>query len=264
MNNNPYFKFMKRDFTYTFVLFGSIIMVNLFGTVIADIIETFNGTSAEPIRIFSQAAEMSIILCAVFATIEILKGFNGAISIRGDRVGFLKAFAKWGIILAISASIFSLTLELTSKFIAEMVTGRDVYLISDITWVSIEEVELMPTDISLGWFLSSIVTRFITNMMMVSVGYMIGAIVYRLKVKYNVMLFIVLPLVFVGYIVNYAIRDEDGLLYIVMNILTAVLYVVEKPMMLISAQSIGFVIFTFIGTKLLINAPIKDYAHDLI
>ncbi|MGL5327725.1 MAG: hypothetical protein ACRDD7_00560 [Peptostreptococcaceae bacterium] len=246
MNNNPYFKFIKKDFMIVFLLFATIISVNLFGTVIADIIETFKGVSSEPIRIFSQAAQMSTILCAVYGSVEILKSFNGAMSIRGDRVGFLKAFAKWGIILAISVSVFSLTLELGSKFIAEVVTGREVYLISDITWVSLDEVELNPTEVSGAWFFSSILTRIISNIMMISVGYMIGAIIYRLKVKYNVILFVILPLVFGGYIVNYAIRDEEGLMYIVMNVLTFILYIIEKPIILICIQTIIFGVCTLL------------------
>ena len=49
-----------------------------------------------------------------------------------------------------------------------------------------------------------------------------------------------------------------------MNFISATLYVIQNPVILIGLQIIGIIVFALIGTKFLIKAPIKDYAHDLI
>lgn len=146
----------------------------------------------------------------------------------------------------------------------ELITKRKVYVISGISWISIDNLEFKVADVSLMWFIKSIITRTLTNTLMISLGYMLGAISYRLKVRTNVILFIGVPILFAGYISAQAFKNQDVVLDWVMKFIGATLYVIQNPVILISLQIIGIIVFALIGTKFLIKAPIKDYAHDLI
>lgn len=262
--NNPYLSFLKRNVKIILGVFILIGAVNIGATSISNIIMSSNETSTEPIRIMIQATQMSMFICFLFGIVSIIKMFNGAMSIRGDRVGFLKALAVWSIIIALFLSISSILFEIGSKVLIEYATNREVYIISDVLWINLEDVEIKVTDLSLIWFVKTIILRTLTNILMISVGYMVGAIEYRLKIKYNILLFIVIPVIFVGYLINQIIRSEEIILNIIMNIMTMMLYIIEKPMIYAIIQVVLIGICTFIGTKLLIKAPIKDYAHDLI
>lgn len=262
--NNPYYKFLKRDVKIALIAFISIVTVNVGMSVISNIISALDGSSIEPIRFFSQASMLAYIMCMAYGINCTVKTFGGVISIRGDRLGFLKAIALWSITIAIFASLFSVFFEIGCKVLMELITKRKVYVISGISWISIDNLEFKVADVSLMWFIKSIITRTLTNTLMISLGYMLGSISYRLKVRTNVILFIGVPILFAGYISAQAFKNQDVVLDWVMKFIGATLYVIQNPVILISLQIIGIIVFALIGTKFLIKAPIKDYAHDLI
>lgn len=262
--NNPYYKFLKRDVKLILILLISIVTVNVGMSVISNIISALDRSSIDPIRFFSQASMLACIMCMVYGINCTVKTFSGVISIRGDRLGFLKAIALWSIVIAIFASLFSVFFEIGCKELMELITKREVYVISDMPWISINNLEFKVDDMSLIWFIKSIITRTLTNALMISLGYMLGAISYRLKVRTNVILFIGLPILFAGYISAQAFKNQDMVLDWMMNFISNMLYIIQNQGILIGLQVMGIIVFAFIGTKLLIKAPIKEYAHDLI
>lgn len=77
------------------------------------------------------------------------------------------------------------------------------------SWISIDNLEFKVADVSLMWFIKSIITRTLTNTLMIFLGYMLGAISYRLKVRTNVILFIEVPILFAGYISAKGFKNQD-------------------------------------------------------
>ena len=262
--NNPYFKFLKRDVRLYLIIFISVVTVNVGMSAISNIISNFDGTSVEPIRFFSQSSMVGCIICIVYGITCIVKTFGGVIGIRADRLGFLKAFGLWSIAIAVFVALFSILFDIGCKELIELITKREVYLISDINWISISDLEFKVTDVYFMWFIKSIITITLTNILMISLGYMLGAISYRLKVRTNVILFIGVPILFAGYISAQAFKNQDVVLGWVMNFINITLYIIQNPVALISLQIIGIRVFSLVGTKFLVKAPIKEYAHDLI
>ena len=262
--NNPYIKFLKRDVKRTLIVFIAIVTVNVGMSVISNIISSFDKSSIEPIRFFSQASMLGYIMCGVYGMVCTVKTFGAAISIKGDRIGFLKALGLWSITIAIFTALFSIFFEIGCKVLMELITERDVYVISDVLWVNISDYEFTVADMSLMWFIKGIITRTLASLLMISLGYMVGAISYRLKVRTNLILFIGVPILFAGYISAKAFKDQDMVLSWGTNFINTMLYIIQNQALLTVLHIIAITVFTFVGTKFLIKAPIKDYAHDLV
>ena len=122
--NNPYYKFLKRDVKIALIVFISIVTVNVGMSVISNIISALDGGSIEPSRYFSQASMLACIMCMAYGINCTVKTFGGVTSIRGDRLGFLKAIALWSITIAIFASLFSVFFKIGCKVLMELITKR--------------------------------------------------------------------------------------------------------------------------------------------
>lgn len=264
MNKNPYFNFLKRDFRQIILIFIVIIVINLGTTAISNIYSGLQSYNNEPIRFFSQAGSMGIMICFICGVMTILKNFSAAIGIRGDRGGFLKAFVMWSLIIPLVVAGFGTVIELGYKILIEFITNKEVLLISDSIRGYTSNVDFNILDTNFIWFAKSIFNRFMTNLTLMYVGYMLGAIGYRLKPIYNIILFIITPATFIAFIVNMAVKNEDFVMEIGMKFLDVVVFICENPMMSILIKLV-FMIFAFIvGSRFLIKAPTNEYAHDLI
>lgn len=216
------------------------------------------------INIFSQATASSETFCFIIGIMFILKNFSGAISIRGDRKNFLKAFAAWAIIMSSFMVVFSTTIEVGVKILIEAITHKEVLLISHVPWVGIAVMEMQNPDITFIWFIKTIFIRFISSLMLFSLGYMLGAIGYRLRKRTNILVFVVIPVILIGFLVNSALRMDEFIINIGVAICNIIVYFVENPIILVLVNIICIGTLSISGTKLLINAPTKEYANDLL
>ena len=105
--------------------------------------------------------------------------------------------------------------------------------------------------------------RFISSLFVMSIAYICGSIFYRLKMKYNILVFILIPGILFGVVFNILfsnryIGDKLG------TIMWSITCFVEKPIITIILEILLTGLFIIIGNKFLKNAPIAEYAHDLI
>lgn len=264
MNKNPYFNFLKKDFRQIILIFIVIIVVNIGTTAISNIYSGLQSYNNEPIRFFSQAGSMGVMVCFICGVMIILKNFSGAIGIRGDRRGFLKAFLMWSLIISLVVAVFGTAIELGYKILIESITNKEVLLISNSIRDYSSNGNFNIIDTNFIWFSKYIFNRFMTNLTLISVGYMLGAIGYRLKPIYNIILFIITPATFIAFIVNMAVKNEGFLMEIGMKFLDKVLFICQNPMMSIFIKLVFMIVTFIIGSRFLIKAPTNEYAHDLI
>lgn len=264
MNKNPYFNFLKKDFRQITSIFIVMIVVNIGTTAISNIYSSLQSYDNEPIRFFSQAGSMGVMICFICGIMITLKNFSGAIGIKGDRVGYIKAFVMWSLIISLVVALFGTAIELGYKILIESITNKEVLLRSNSIRGYTSDVGFNIINTNFTWFLKSIFNRFMTNLTLMYTGYMLGAIGYRLKPIYNIILFIITPVTFIAFIVNMAIKNEDFIMEIGMKFIDAVVFICENPMVSILIKLV-FMIFAFIvGTRFLIKASTNEYAHDLI
>lgn len=259
MRNNPYFNFIKRDAIQMIIIYLVTIMVNQGITSISNIYMALEPGFDRQINMFSQSNVFSMMFCFISGIMFILKNFSGAISIRGDRESFLKALSIWAIIMSLLIVVLSTTLEIALKTLVEVVTHKEVVFISNPEWI-----EMKSHDITFIWFIKAIFSRFVNGLMLFSLGYMLGAIGYRLRKTTNVIVFVVIPVVLIGYIVNSALRMDEFIMNLGVAIYNIIVFFIENPVLIILANIICIGIFSLFGTKLLINAPTKEYANDLL
>lgn len=264
MNKNPYFNFLKKDFRQITLIFMAIVLINIGTTAICNIYSGLKSYNNEPIRFFSQAGSMGVMICFICGVMITLKNFSAAIAVRGDREGYIKAFVIWSLIISLVVAVFGTAIELGYKILIECITNKEVLLISDSIRDYTSDVGFNIINTNFIWFLKSIFNRFMTNLTLMYTGYMLGAIGYRLKPIYNIILFIITPVTFIAFIVNIAIKNEDFIMKIGMKFIDVVVFICENPMVSILIKLV-FMIFAFIvGTRFLIKAPTNEYAHDLI
>lgn len=265
MKNNPYFSFMKRDVIQMILVLLTIIIVNQGLTAVSNIYMALEPGFDKQINMYSQANVFNMSFCFVAGIMFILKHFSGAISIRGDRKSFLKALGVWAIIMSLFMAIFPTILEICLKILIEVITHKDVVLVTDLVWREIAGMEVTNPDITFIWFIKTIFVYFINNLMLFSFGYMLGAIGYRFKKRTNILVFVVIPVLLIGYIINSALKMDEFIMNIIgVAICYIVVYIAENPLLMILINMICIGIFSFIGCKLLIKAPTKEYANDLI
>ena len=231
MRNNPYFNFIKRDSLQMILILSIIILINQGLTAVSNIYMALEPGFDRTINMYSQATAFSSMFCFIAGIMFILRNFSGAISIKGDRKNLLKAFAVWAIIMSSFMVVFSTTLEVGLKILTEVITHKEVTLI---------------------------------GLMLFSLGYMLGAIGYRLKKRTNILVFVVIPVVLIGFLVNSALRIDEFIIIMLVAICNIIVYLVENPGLIILISLICIGVFSLIGTKLLIKAPTKEYSNDLL
>lgn len=93
---------------------------------------------------------------------------------------------------------------------------------------------------------------------------MMGAILYRLKIIYSVLIFAIIPIGAIAYAANYGFRNPDKTEAFGLEVINTLAFLMENQDVAIIIKFIGIVIFSIVGVRLLTKAPIKEYAHDLV
>ena len=251
-NCKPYFKHIWELNKKILIVLPFILCINTASSVWGTLkmAENYN----ESIIYASQSIAFSIVIVILAGLFYSLKLFSHSMSIRADRVGFIKASLIWGIILGIGLGVFGLIIDMGCKMFIEVYTGRTVEIYSQINWVNNGAYE----------FGTSLISRIFNNLILFSTGFMLGAIWYRLKVKYSVLIFVVVPIASVSYLANYGFRNPTKVEEFGNKILNIFEYLMVNQHISNSLKVVGIIIFTIVGVRLLIKAPIKEYANDLI
>lgn len=175
-------------------------------------------------------------------------------SIKADRVGYLKAMLLWGIILSVGFALFSYGFDILCKVILEAITKMPVDIYSEMRWINMKRLPVA----------TDIISRITGNLALFSLALALGAIWYRLKIRTSILLFVVLPVAFTAYGVNFGIRNPETVELLFGKIGDIVLKLLENPVLFTGIKCMGILASSAIGIMLLIKAPIKDYANDLL
>ncbi|MGL5347951.1 MAG: hypothetical protein ACRDA3_11420 [Peptostreptococcaceae bacterium] len=251
-NCKPYFKHIWELNKKILIVLPFVLCINIASSVWGTLkmAENYN----ESIIFSSQSIPFSILIITLAGLFYSLKLFSHSMSIRADRLGFIKASLIWGIILGIGLGVFGLIIDSGCKMFIEVYTGRSVQIYSQINWINNGAYE----------FGTSLISRIFNNLILFSTGFMLGAIWYRLKVKYSVLIFVVLPIASISYLANYGFRNPAKVEEVGTKILSVFEYLMVNQHISNSLKVVGVIIFTIVGARLLIKAPIKEYANDLI
>lgn len=250
-NYKPYFRYIKDINLNMLFVFIVIIFVNTFTSVIS-ITKTVYVDGV--IDFLSQCTLIGSIACLALGVIYSLSLFNSIMSIKADRVGYLKAVFLWGTILAVGFALFGFGFDMLCKLILESWTKLPVKIYSNLPWIDMGSIQVATGTIS----------RIINNMMMFSIGFGVGAIWYRLKVRTSILLFGVLPIASIVYIFNLGMRNPEKMNIFITNIGNMIANLTGNPLLFTGLKCLLVVVFSISGIMLLIKAPIKDYANDLL
>ena len=251
-NYKPYFRYIKDMNMKIILIFAFIMCINaslsIVGTVKSS--EYQNGT----INFISQCSISAGIICLLVGLLYSLSIFASCMNIKADRVGYLKAVFLWGMILSVGFALFSFVFDTLCKVILEAWTDMPVNIYSQMKWIDMRRIQ-MDRDI---------ISRIIWNMAIFSLGFLVGAIWYRLKIRTSIVLFVITPIAFVGYITNFGIRNHGKIDILINNMCNTVEQLIENPVLINMIMSFGILAFSVGGIILLIKAPIKEYANDLL
>lgn len=251
-NYKPYFKYMK-DFTVSVLLIFLVILV--FNTLTSVFAMIKVGEHNEGVLDYtSQSIMMGNTLCIGVGLFYSMKLFSQAMIIRADRVGYIKAAFIWGLILAVGMTLFGEVVDALAKTLLEAKTIYKVEVNSIFMLMGSEEFNVS----------TSVAKKILNNLTIFSVGFMIGALIYRLKIKYSVLLFAGVPLVVFMYLVNLSSRNPERLSYIFVKTIDILEFLIKNQGISTGIQGVVLILCSIVSIRLLIKAPIKDYAHDLI
>lgn len=250
-NYKPYFKYLWELNKKMLVIFAIIFVINTITTVWG-ILES--ASYHDTLMFSSQSSAMGIVICVVLGLFYSLMLFAHSMSIKADRVGFIKAALCWGVVMSLGLGVLGFMLDMGCKAFIETYTGKSVDIFSQINWINDGEYG----------FVNTLISRIFNNLTLFSTGFMIGAIWYRLKVKYSILIFVILPIVLVTYAANYGFRNPEKIEKFGLKILNTMEFFMVNQHISNSFKAIGIIIFTLAGVNLLIKAPIKEYANDLI
>ena len=112
--------------------------------------------------------------------------------------------------------------------------------------------------------LIDIISRIFTCVFAGSIGFALSSLGYRLKKRTNILVFIIIPILFIALMINVGTTNPQIIesigykISIIIELLTSNIIILSITKLSIAMISL------FIGCKLLIKAPIKEYANDLL
>lgn len=251
-NYKPYFRYLRDMNMKMMLIFVVILCINTF-TFIVGTVQSADFQN-DVINFSSQCSVVGGMICIGIGFFYSLSLFASTMCIKADRIGCLKAMFLWGVILSVGLGLFSYGFDMLCKVILEVLTKMPVKIYSDILWIDMEILEV----------LTRIFNRMIGNMALFSLGFVVGAIWYRLKVRTSILIFVILPVIFTAYGVNFGIKNPDKMNLIFVKIRNILAILFENPVLFNSIKFFGIVVFSVAGIMLLIKGPIKEYANDLL
>lgn len=253
----PYFRLMKKSIILMIVITLSIAITHDGKEILTGFKHSVfeNGYLIFKSEIYSTTALLIFIYGIYLSYIK----FNVAINIKADRKSYIKASIITMIGMGIVFSIFTVLWSLILKFVVEYVSGKNALVLGDSAYF----VNTF-TDLSIRRFIMDILGQLLTLFAFSSIGFLLGSILYRLKKRTSIIIFLIIPTIVITLGVTFYIFNTDLIMnYIVINLVDILRFIINVNIHLI-IKLLTIVISLICSVLLLKNAPIKEYAHDLI
>ena len=254
MNKNPFYEIFKGYIPKLIMIIFILIAVNNIIPFISGMRDYFSNNRDGLIFISrtSDICYMGVFLLTLIFTNNFLPQM---LNIRGDRDACIKSFFKMMLIVIIIAVVSGVVVEFSLDYICKLYNVKAEF------YTRTSTVEWLGEGMDNIFIILGI--RFISSLFVMSIAYICGSMFYRLKMKYNILVFILIPGILFGVVLNILfsnsyIGDKLG------TIAWSITCFVEKPIVTIVLEVLLTALFTIIGNKFLKNAPIAEYAHDLI
>lgn len=271
----PYFRLMKKFTILMIVIAFSMVITNDGKEILTGFKHSVfeNGYLIFKSEIYS----ITVFLMFIYGIYFSYKKFNVAMNIKADRKSYIKASIISMIGMGIVFAIFVVLWGLILKFIVEYVSGKNSLIIGDSAYFldtvtviinSFLETETKMlyafSDLSIKRFIIDILNQFLTLSTFSSIGFLLGSILYRLKKKTSIIIFLVIPTIVITLGVGFSIFKTDLIMnYISINLVNILRFIINVKIGLF-IKALTIVISLICSVLLLKNAPIKEYAHDLI
>ena len=271
----PYFRLMKKFTILMIVIAFSMVITNDGKEILTGFKHSVfeNGYLIFKSEIYS----ITVFLMFIYGIYFSYKKFNVAMNIKADRKSYIKASIILMIGMGVIFSIFTVLWSLVLKFIVEYVSGKNSLIIGDsayfldtVTVIINSFLETETTmlyafsDLSIKRFIIDILNQFLTLFAFSSIGFLLGSILYRLKKKTSIIIFLVIPTIVITLGVGFSIFKTDLIMnYISINLVNILRFIINVKIGLF-IKALTIVISLICSVLLLKNAPIKEYAHDLI
>ena len=272
----PYFRLMKK-----FIV--QILILTIFIVILSDGREILTGFKHSVFEngylIFkSEVYSVTMLFIFIYGMYLSYIKFNVAMNIRADRKNYIKASMISIIAISIIFLIFTILWSLILKFVVDIVSGKNsivvgesAYLLNTVTGIinnfsGMESMLIYVTtyDLSIGKFIMNILSQFLNLLSIPAIGFLLGSLLYRLKKSTSVIIFLVIPTVVITLGVTFFIFNTDLFIsYITMNFVNILRIIINVNIRLI-IKVLTIIISLTSSVLLLKNAPIKEYAHDLI
>ena len=271
----PYFRLMKKFTILMIVIAFSMVITNDGKEILTGFKHSVfeNGYLIFKSEIYS----ITVFLMFIYGIYFSYKKFNVAMNIKADRKSYVKASIISMIGMGIVFAIFVVLWGLILKFIVEYVSGKNSLIIGDsayfldtVTVIINSFLETETTmlyafsDLSIKRFIIDILNQFLILSTFSSIGFLLGSILYRLKKKTSIIIFLVIPTIVITLGVGFSIFKTDLIMnYISINLVNILRFIINVKIGLF-IKALTIVISLICSVLLLKNAPIKEYAHDLI
>ena len=271
----PYFRLMKKFTILMIVIAFSMVITNDGKEILTGFKHSVfeNGYLIFKSEIYS----ITVFLMFIYGIYFSYKKFNVAMNIKADRKSYIKASIISMIGMGIVFAIFVVLWGLILKFIVEYVSGKNSLIIGDsayfldtVTVIINSFLETETTmlyafsDLSIKRFIIDILNQFLTLSTFSSIGFLLGSILYRLKKKTSIIIFLVIPTIVITLGVWFSIFKTDLIMnYISINLVNILRFIINVKIGLF-IKALTIIISLICSVLLLKNAPIKEYAHDLI
>ena len=271
----PYFRLMKKFMV-------QILILTIFIVILNDGREILTGFKHSVFEnrylIFkSEVYSITMLLIFIYGIYLSYKKFNVAMNIKADRRNYIKSAMISIIGISIIFSIFTILWSLILKYVVDIVSGKNAivvgdsaYLLNTVTGIinnfsGMESTLIYATsDLSIVKFIMNILSQFLNLLSISSIGFLIGSLLYRLKKSTSVIIFLVIPTVVITLGVTLFIFNTDLFIsYMSMNFVNILRIIMNVNIRLI-IKVLSIIISLTSSVLLLKNAPIKEYAHDLI
>lgn len=271
----PYFRLMKKFTILMIVIAFSMVITNDGKEILTGFKHSVfeNGYLIFKSEIYS----ITVFLMFIYGIYFSYKKFNVAMNIKADRKSYIKASIISMIGMGIVFAIFVVLWGLILKFIVEYVSGKNSLIIGDsayfldtVTVIINSFLETETTmlyafsDLSIKRFIIDTLNQFLILSTFSSIGFLLGSILYRLKKKTSIIIFLVIPTIVITLGVGFSIFKTDLIMnYISINLVNILRFIINVKIGLF-IKALTIVISLICSVLLLKNAPIKEYAHDLI
>ena len=271
----PYFRLMKK-----FIV--QILILTIFIVILSDGREILTGFKHSVFEngylIFkSEVYSVTMLLILIYGMYLSYNKFNVAMNIKADRKNYIKASMISIIAISIIFLIFTFLRSLILKFVVDIVSGKNAIVVGDSAYLLNTVTGIInnfsgmgstliyaTSDLSMGKFIMNILSQFLNLLSISSIGFLIGSLLYRLKKSTSVIIFLVIPTVVIILGITFFIFNTDLFInYMSMNLVNILRIIMNVNIHLI-INVLSIIISLTSSVLLLKNAPIKEYAHDLI